>query len=361
MGYHKRLTLVLVACLGISILSACSSAPVEDTGPVVRPVKTIVVGGAISTTMTFPAIVEAGEKAILSFRVSGRLQELPIDEGEEITKGQLIARLDPRDYESAQERAKAEFQKSEADLKRYQRLYEREAIPLSDLELRRSQRDVAKAQHDEAKRNLSYTRITAPFAGQIGRRYVENFMDVTPQQDIVDLNDIENIEIIINVSENLAKGAQEGIDARVTAVFSGHPEKEYELTFREAASRADAETQTFKVRFLMPQPDDFRLLPGMTAEVRVVLSANESQKLKSDMRMIVPAAAVVGAPNGDGFVWVVDESSMTVRKQQVQLGEMTGTSDIRITDGLQGGERVVIAGVSALTEGVQVRLWERNN
>jgi multidrug efflux system membrane fusion protein len=77
--------------------------------------------------------------------------------------------------------------------------------------------------------------------------------------------------------------------------------------------------------------------------------------------MIVPAAAVVGAPNGDGFVWVVDESSMTVRKQQVQLGEMTGTSDIRITDGLQGGERVVIAGVSALTEGVQVRLWERNN
>jgi RND family efflux transporter MFP subunit len=322
-------------------------------------VKTIVVGGAISTEMVFPGIVEAGEKAILSFRVSGRLQELPIDEGEEISKGQLIARLDPRDYEIAQERARAEFQKSEADLKRYQRLYEREAIPLSDLELRRSQRDVAKAQLDEANRNVGYTRITAPFTGQIGRRYVENFMDVTPQQDIVDLNDIENMEIIIDVPENLAKGVRSGVNARVTAVFSGQTEREYELAFKEASSRADAETQTFKVRFLMPQPDDFRLLPGMTAEVRLTLTATESQKLRDDMHMLVPVAAIVGAPNGDGIVWVVDEETMTVRQQTVQLGQMTGTANINITDGLVGGERVVIAGIPALTDGAQVRLWER--
>jgi RND family efflux transporter MFP subunit len=351
----------LAVCLGIMMLSACSSVPVEDAGPVVRPVKTIVVGGALSTEMSFPGIVDAGEKAILSFRVSGRLQALPIDEGQEIKQGDLIAQLDPRDFEIARERATAEFQKSEADLNRYQRLYEREAIPLSDLELRRSQRDVAKAQLDEARRNQDYTRLVAPFSGQIGRRYVENFMDVTPQQDIVDLNDTRNMEVQVDIPESLAKGMREGMQAQAVATFTNQPGKEYPLTFKEAASRADAQTQTFKVRLRMPQPEEFSLLPGMTADVLVRLSATETASMQQDKRIVLPAVAVVGAPDNSGFVWVVDDASMTVSKRTVRLGQMVGSDQVLVLEGLTGGERVVTAGISALSEGMQVRLWERQS
>jgi len=342
------------------IIMGCGGGEVAEAPPVVRPVKTVIVGGAISTEMTFPGMVEAGEKAILSFRVKGRLMDLPIDEGQEVAKGDLIGQLDPRDFQIALERAKAEFNKAEADLTRYQRLYEREAIPLSDLELRRSQRDVAKAEVDGAERNLGYTTLRAPFAGQIGRRYVENHMDVQAQQDIVDLNDVESIEIIVNIPENLVTGMREGMDAKVYAVFATARELAFDLVYKEASSRADPETQTFRMRFTMPQPDELRLLPGMTAEVRVVISQGDSEQLQGKGRLVLPAFAVLGDPHGDGYVWVVDSTSMTVHKRSVQIGELMGTANIRILGGLAGGERVVVAGLAQLEEGMQVRHWVRD-
>jgi len=342
-------------------LVGCGGGEIAEAPSVVRPVKTVIAGGTISTEMTFPATVEAGVKALLSFRVKGRLTELPIDEGQEVAKGALIGRLDPRDFQIALEQAKAEFNKAEADLRRYQRLYEREAVPLSDLELRRSQRDVAKAKVDGAERNLGYTTLRAPFSGQIGSRYVENHMDVQAQQDIVDLNDVDNVELIVNIPENLVTGLREGMDANVYAVFATAREHPFDLVFKEASSRADPETQTFKIRFTMPQPDDLRILPGMTAEVRVVISqSNLDQIEEGDGGLVLPAFAVLGDPNGDGYVWVVDSTSMTVHKRPVRIGELMGTANIRILGGLAGGERVVVAGLAQLEEGMQVRHWVRD-
>ena len=358
-GYHFIAAVAAVAALS-GLAAGCSGGEVAEAPPVVRPVKTIIVGGAVSTEMTFPGIVEAGDKALLSFRVKGRLMDLPIDEGQQVAKGDLIGRLDPRDFQIALERARAEFNKTEADLRRYQRLYEREAIPLSDLELRRSQRDVAKSEVDKAERNLGYTTLRAPFAGQIGRRYVENFMDVQAQQDIVDLNDVQHLEIIVDIPESLVKGVQEGLQAQMFATFSSARDQPFELHYKEASARADPETQTFRVRLSMPQPENLRLLPGMTAEVKVIISQRDSEQLKSTNRLIIPAFAVLGEPDGSGYVWLVDSTTMTVHKRDVQIGEMVGTDQVRLVGGLTGGERVIVAGMNQLAEGMQVRHWVRD-
>jgi RND family efflux transporter MFP subunit len=355
---EKSWLILLAALVWASALAfvGCGRKNAEEAAPVVRPVKTIVVGGVTSGEVSFPATVEAGEKAVLSFRVAGRLIEFPVDEGQTLQKGDLIGRLDPEDFLIAVDEAKAQFTKAETDYKRYQQLYEKNAVPLADLEFRRSQRDVAKARMDEALRNLDYTYLRTPFDGQIGRRYVENFMDVRAGQEIVDLNDVSNVEIIFDVAENLAKGVRAGWRVDVFALFDAAPGRRFPLTLKEIASRADPTTQTFRATFLMPQPEDLRLLPGMTAEARAVITAVESAT--EDSWITVPAIAVVGDAERGAIVWVVDPGTMTVHERPVTIGRMTESEGIIIEDGLQIGETIVVAGVTQLQEGMEVRFWE---
>ncbi len=339
------------------ILSGCGKKEVEEQAPAVRPVKVFTVGGIESGKLTFPGTVEAGEKAVLSFRVRGRLIELSIKEGQEVDKGALIGRLDPKDYQITVEEAQAQYQKAEADYKRYQTLYEKDAVPIADFDFRRAQRDVRKARLDEAKKNLSYTYLRAPFAGRIGNRYVENFMDVQANEKIVDVNDVTKVEIKIDLPESIIKGVRAGMKADPYAVFESVPDEKFPLEVKEVSNRADPATQTFKATFVMPQPEKVTLLPGMTAQVEVLISeTDEAGKKLQDI--IIPAIAVVGDESGKSYVWVVDETDMTVHKKAVKAGEMVGSEDMHIKEGLQVGEKVVVAGMMKLTEGMKIRIWE---
>lgn len=340
-------------------LEGCGKKDEGEPITIVRPVKTVVVQGFAEGEQTFPGRVDAGEKLVMSFRVPGRIVELPVKKGEAVKKGQLIARLDPRDYEISVEEANATFQRAESDFQRYKRLYETDAVPLADLDQRRSERDVARAKLEEAKKNLSYTELRAPFAGMIGNRYVENHMDIKAQEDIVDLNDTTSVEVTINAAENVVAAInrfQEDLDLRVYAEFDAAPGKRYELTLKELAARADPETQTFQVVFTMPQPNDFTLLPGMTALVRAVINAKPGTHV--DVPISVPAIAVKTSPEGDKIVWVVDADDMTVHPKKVNVGSMRGTQAIEVLEGLEGGERVVVAGLAQLSDGMKVRFWE---
>ncbi|MGD8414146.1 MAG: efflux RND transporter periplasmic adaptor subunit [Candidatus Latescibacterota bacterium] len=353
----SRATLLLVAPLLIA--AGCGEKEQSDLPEVVRPVKTAVVHGFVGTEQTFPGRVDAGNKLLLSFRVPGRIVELPVKKGEAVKKGQLIARLDARDYEIAVEEAKATFQRAESDFQRYKRLYETDAVPLADLDQRRSERDVAKARLDEAEKNLGYTYLRAPFGGMIGDRYVENHMDVRAQEEIVDLNDTTLVEVKVHAPENLVammRQYEAVLNVKVYAEFDAKPDQRYDLELKEIAARADPQTQTFELVFIMPQPGDIALLPGMTATVRLVAEVKPGVSL--DLPITVPAIAIKTSPEGGKMVWVVDTDDMTVHAREVAVGSMRGTDSIEILEGLEGGEHVVIAGLAQLSEGMKVRFWE---
>ena len=347
-------TAVLISMINIGCGEEQADAP-----PVVRPVKTITVSGFGEGEITFPATVEAGKKVLMSFRVSGRIIELPVKEGEEIKKGQLIARLDPNDYQIAVNQARAEYNKAEADLKRYQKLYEKDAVPLADLDLRISQRDVTNAQLEEAEKNLTYTYLRAPFTGRIGRRYIENHMDVRSNEAIVDLNDVTSVEVKVDVPESIISMSRtlgDKLELKNFAEFETAPGKQYLLQIKEISNRADPLTQTFEVTFQMPQPDDIALLPGMNALVR--LETTIKSDVDFELRIRIPAVAVMGADDEGSYVWIVNQQEMTVHRKRVEIGQMSGDDGIFITDGLIGGELLVIAGMKSLQEGTKVQLWK---
>jgi RND family efflux transporter MFP subunit len=345
---------VIVLMAAFIWLSGCGGAEEQEAVPVVRPVKTLVVGSTFSGERTFPGTVQAKERVNLSFRVSGSLVELPVREGMRVKRGQLLGRIDPRDFQIALDEAKASFKKSESDYKRYQKLYEQEAVPLADLELRRAQRDVAQARMDEAQANLDYTYLKAPFAGTVGDRLVENFEEVTAKQAVVTLHDASTVEIVIDVPEQImASIRQSNLSVETFASFEAAPDMKYPLELREASTTADPKTRTYRVTMMMPQPEEIDVLPGMTANVIAHTTLTETEEAK--VRYVIPAGAVATADDGSMFVWVVNPQDRTVHSQEIEVGSVAGQGGIVVESGINSGDRIVVAGVSHLREGEEVR------
>jgi len=136
---------------------------------------------------------------------------------------------------------------------------------------------------------------------------------------------------------------------QILAEFSGAPGSQFPVHIKEIAQRADPATQTFQVRVAMKAPSDVSILPGMSATV--ALTYRRASILGK--RILVPISAVFKDSKGEQSAWVIG-SDETVARRPVKLGEATG-SQLEIVDGLQAGERIAVAGVTHLREGMKVR------
>jgi RND family efflux transporter MFP subunit len=147
-----------------------------------------------------------------------------------------------------------------------------------------------------------------------------------------------------------ASARDEAASIPAYASFEGKPGKAFPLTLREVSTRADPKTQTFEVTFNMPAPDDFIVLPGMTATVTVDFSSREPVGEHSHW---VPANAVVADSELGARVWVLDPQTMTVSSVSVEVGGMQG-DQVEVLSGLEGGEEIVAVGAAYLAEGMRV-------
>jgi len=351
---NKRISgLVLVGLVSAGLVGCGGDQEIEEA-PMARPISSILVGESFAGRLTFPGTAQAADRAELSFRVAGPLVQFPVSEGDRVRRGQLLARIDPRDYEIAAAEAKASHDQAKGDAERYQRLYEREAIPLADLEVRIARRDVAQARFEQAQADVRDTELRAPFAGQVGRKYVENFEDVQAREPILSLHDIDQVEVVINVPESIMALVREGRRPSIMVAFDAAPDNLYQARVSEFAVNADPQTQTFAVTVTMPQPAEINVLPGMTATVGV--TATVSTEIDADAPLAIPAHAVFSDESGNPNVWVVDPEALTVHRRPVELGPVTGTEGVTVLDGLAPGERIAIAGVHFLREGQPVQI-----
>jgi RND family efflux transporter MFP subunit len=379
-GHSLRRKISIFVGLVVSMfffLTACGKKEEPVAEEIIRPVKTATVAtGADVTGLTLPGKVRASQRVELAFKeVGGRLIELPIAgrEGQEVKEGDLLARIDPRDFQTnvrnTQGRLKeavASLDLANAQYDRVKRIQKQDPGAISGAEIDRRRENVnrlqgriksIRAEVTAARDKLSYTNLKAPYAGLIAKRYVDNFQEVKPKQPILALEDISQVELLVDVAENVMAVAQkEGEEAIISvAEFPTAPGKKFPLELKEYATKADPATQTYQVVLQMPQPEDISILPGMTATVRIALG----RKMATGQTVIIPAIAVLAEPDGKSFVWVVDTKEMTVKKQEVKVGMISGSENIDVHDGLKGGETIAVAGILQLKEGMRVRLWEQ--
>lgn len=351
---HKYISLLLILSILVFFTSCTKEEEIVKAEPV-KPVKFITVEtGKEGFSISLPGRVRAARRSELSFKVSGPLMELPIEEGQHVKKGDLIAKILPRDFQTAVNEAKARELEAEQQYRRYKELYAKKQVSKADFDRYRAARDVARAHSEDARNALQDTTLTAPFDGIIAKRYVENFEKVQAKQAIAYLQFVDQVEILIDVPE-LTMAKFRGIgNVQVNATFDAVAGKKFPLEVKEYSTDADPATQTYQVVLIMDQPGEANILPGMTANV----SAEAEGQSNAETTILIPAIAVMEDASQQSYVWTLNLETMIVQKVNVTIGQLEGSKNIFIRDGLKGGENVIVAGVARLREGMKVRPWE---
>ena len=348
-------TLCIGLVFAVVMISGCGKKEEPAPKEVIRPIKVMTVqGGSGSQTLTYPGQTRANKRVDLSFKVPGPLVELPVEEGQAIKKGELIARILPRDFKINLDQAQARAIEAERQYERYKELYIRRQVSKAEFDRYKASRDVAAAQLEDAQNALKDTYLRAPYDGVVAKRHVENFEEVTAKQPIVFFQDISKIEILVNVPETVMATIRKKEPAEINAQFSIAPGKKYPLEIKEFSTEADPQTQTYQIVLVMDQPEDINVLPGMTASV----TGTRVEAVPSDTRMIIPAIAVMEDPQEKAFVWLLKEDTMTVHKTMITAGEITGSDNIEVLEGLKAGDKIATSGITKLQDGMKVRIWE---
>jgi len=414
-GLGQRAVAIVAALLAAANCTGCFQGSETEPAPV-RPVKTIIVtAGEGEQSRTFPGTVQASRRAELAFRVPGLLVNLPVTEGQAVAKGDLIAQLRQDEFEArlqtlqgeldqaraalramrAGERPE-EIQRREAELRaaasrlanarsefdRNTRLIRENAVARSVYEQSESAYEVAQEQHTaalnslrqstigreedieaneaivralegrvvEAQIQLADSTLRAPYDGVIAQRFVDQDQNIVANDRVVQFQDLQEVDIAVDVPETfmLSSFRRADID-RMTAELSAAPGVEFPVRVREIAKVADPVTQTFQIRVAMESPADLQVLPGMTASVTMIYH-------RADVlgrRLLIPVEAVGQTPSGQQVVWILANDG-TVATRSIQLGVATG-GQVEVLEGLQPGDRIVVAGVRFLREGMLVR------
>jgi RND family efflux transporter MFP subunit len=245
--------------------------------------------------------------------------------------------------------AQSEFERAKIDLERYQRLWETEqAVARSEVDDRRSRLEVARTNLAAAEQDLADTLIRAPFSGVVTRRRLETFANVQAKQAIAELQDLGSLEVVIHVPQRLLRN--EGSRAEALAFFEEREDLPVPVVLKSYATESDPTTQTYEVVLaLKSRPPGLTLLPGMSVTVLPFAAKAEP----ADTGLSIPLTAIATDATGGKFVWVVDAGGQVTRSDVV-LGDMRG-GQVSVASGLNAGERIVTAGVSALREGMKVR------
>ena len=332
------------------LLSACSNG-VEHTEDVLRPVKITVVGEDNGlNSRRFVGRVDALSTVDLSFQVPGKVTQLSVHEGSIVPKGQLIAALDPRDYNLALREAQTQFKQAERNLKRGRELFKQGVISQVDVEQLQTQFDLANVGRDNARQNLAYTQIHAPFNALVTRRLIDPFTNVAPNMVVVRVQDVTDLRVNINVPEHLIQYLNQKADLRAIALFSQLPDKPMPLTYIEHQTQPDPVAQTYQVSFALPRLNNKAILPGMSLTVELALTDLPAATTSFDL----PISAIDSRQAEQTVVWIYDEKTQQVKAQKVRLGPFNGDR-VQVLEGLTGGEHVVSAGVNFLHDGMRVK------
>ncbi|WP_245673557.1 efflux RND transporter periplasmic adaptor subunit [Endozoicomonas ascidiicola] len=323
--------------------------------PVIQPALTEVITPGANDDLTFSGVIRASERAEISFRINGLLTNILVEEGDHVKQGQTLAILDSRDAQTNLKSAELELQNTQDDYRRAKAIFENSrAISKSDLDAITTRYNLASNHVDEAKRQLEYTTLKAPFTGVIGRKLVDNHTQIQANAPVLILHDLSDLEVVINIPDQVMLS---GLNQRsALAEISGIPEQTFSLSVRTYATEADPISQTYPIVLGFDDLKGFRVLPGMAVKVIPTIADNTTV---TGSAISVPLTAIVPDNQGKQFVWIVGSNNKVV-KRYIELGNLS-KNRVFVNKNLSSGERVVIAGVSSLRDGMEVRPYSEQS
>ena len=345
--------------MAVALLVGCAKQ--EPAPEPVRAVKLLTVGAQdVEFEREFPGEVRARIEARLGFRVAGKLLTRAVEAGQKVAAGQMLAQLDAADYQLAVQAAQAQIQAARtqrdlaaSDLKRYEGLKAKGFISGSELErrdavLRSAQAtlDQAQAQSDSQANQQTYTVLRADRSGVVLAVEAEPGQVLSAGTPVVRVAYDGPRDVVVSVPEQQVSALRVGQKAQVRQWAGGVGRV---AVVREVAASADPITRTFGVK-LAVEGGGQDLPLGSTAYITWAKNNATPTPIK------LPTSAL-WAKGQDSHVWVFDAASSTVKARPVVVATADGNQAV-IAGGIQGGEKVVAAGVHVLAEGQKVNVYQ---
>lgn len=298
-------------------------------------------------TRQFFGQVVARQTVDLAFQVGGKLEKLPIVEGQSIAAGDLIAELDLEPFQLALDQAVLQKTQADRTLNRLAQLSGNTVseVSVQDAETQASLATIALRNADYALENAT---LKAPFDGLVASRNVSNFATIAAGTPIARLHDMSDLRIDIDVPELLFQRAGNDPDVEIFAQFPTGPEK-FPLAVREFNAETSAIGQTYRLTLGMAPPEDHQILPGSSVTVFATLREGGGV-------VFVPATALATDPNGAVSVFIFDGEGETgtLRKAPVEI-RPDENGALMLISGAPDGAEIVVAGVNALSDGQAAR------
>ena len=341
--------------------------------------------------------VEGSETADVAFLVAGKVARVLVEEGQHVTKGQLLAEIEPTDYRNAfnaatgqkdaaqavaqradaglrkqeLEQARINFEHAEDEYKRMKFLVERKSLPPNDFQKyeaaykdakeryemalegtrkedrtsAEAQARAAEAQASEERKRLDDTRLLAPISGNISMRRVDPGQTVAAGTAVFSIVDLNPAKVRVGVPE--AEIAKVKLGAKATITLPSLAGRQFEGRIGIIGVAAEAASRTYTVKIIVPNPGPV-LLAGMVAEAQIIGRSTVHA-------LTIPGEAIVHDPQGAPTVFVYSPDRKRVYAHKIDVGPPIGT-EVEIRSGLDGGEQVVVGGQQKLREGMLVEI-----
>lgn len=298
----------------------------------------------------FAGMATADDAVNLAFKISGQIMSVDVSKGDYVRKGELLARLDPRDVELQKAADRSQFERAKSQYERMQRLLDHEAVSQQEYESARVQYVQAQSAYENSKDLLSETNLRAPFGGVIERTYVDTYQRVQSGQTILRLVNPMSTTVEFTMPE---KSLPLLFDStiRFSVTFDNIPNRQFVArldTYAKTSSDASGFPVSLKIE--RDEAERYRISPGMTCQVMMHTQGKGARQ----STLVVPLSAIYAPASGGEYVWRVT-SDGRVKLSPVTLGEVYGRDMVSITSGLAAGAEIVTAGVYKLRDGDSVK------
>ena len=313
-------------------------------------VETISVGNTnLGGTKDYVGTIEEKMGSTLSFEIAGNITSIRVEEGDRVSKGQLLATINPTTVKEAHRATLTTLKQAQDAYRRFRPLHQSGTISDMKWVEIESKLEQAKAAESIARQQLSHSTLTAPFAGVIAAKNVDLGTYVLPGQPVLKLANVAQVNAKISVPETEISHLHVGDKVKLTvaalsgAIFRG--------TISEKGIDANPISHTYDVKVGITNPQG-RLLPGMVCNAQVQGSA------ATPFHITVPSQSIELDVDNSRFVWTVVNGK--AHQQPVTTGDFEGDG-IVILSGLKAGDQVIINGQQKVSEGMNVDTAKSDN
>lgn len=329
-------------------LSACShhdKAVVQ--GPVRVDVKVVGNQATDAASHSYSGTVESADASTVSFSVPGTITKIYVEEGQKVSKGQLLAQIKSESLVNSRNIAQAELEEARDAYQRLKKLHDADALPeikWVEIQAKLKQAENAAALAD---RGVSDATLRSPINGYVSQKFANDGQTVVPAEPIVKIVDLNDLQIAISVPENEISAFGPSTTAAITFNIDDIPAITGKIGQKSVV--ADPLTRSYTVKFDISASDG-KILPGMIGSVAVEgLSGDNTATRTSEI--ILPSQAVLLSSDNRQFVWIVKDGK-AIRKF-VEANELSADG-VTVKSGLTPGDSVIVAGMQKVSTGTDV-------